>query len=134
MNNIVVYRIIIVISAMVLASGLKAQKPSIDLITSHQQHRQSETMIDTGHIEYPPEPEPNMIQLSHEGEQKIKDRPEKKKHRQIGPSLDSIFPHREAIQNAKTKDSMKKKAPIKVTLWNRKYNPVKFLIYIIALN
>ena len=53
MRSIVVYKMIIVIGALILTNGLAAQKPAIDLISSHQQNRHPEAIIDTGYAANP---------------------------------------------------------------------------------
>jgi hypothetical protein len=127
MNSIVVYRIIITSGFLILATGLLAQKPAIDLISSHQQYRHPEAIIDTGYAVNPLVRETVLIQTPPAENQKLKGKSEKKKRRQIGPSLDSLF------QKKDSGNIKQKKSPVKISLFNRKYNPIKFLIYIIAL-
>ena len=127
MKSIVVYKMIIVIGILILAKGLAAQKPAIDLISSHQQNRHPEAIIDTGYSVNPLVREANLIKTPPVENKKLKGESEKKRRRQIGPSLDSLF-------QKKDKDNIKQeKQPVKTSLFNRKYNPIKFLIYIIAL-
>jgi hypothetical protein len=127
MKGIVVYKMIIVIGALILATGLKAQKPAIDLISSHQQNRHPEAIIDTGYAVNPPVREAILIKTPPVENKKMKGESEKKRRRQIGPSLDSLF-------QKKDKGNIKQeKQAVKTSLFNRKYNPIKFLIYIIAL-
>ena len=127
MKGIVVYKMIIVIGALILATGLKAQKPAIDLISSHQQNRHPEAIIDTGYAVNPPVREAILIKTPPVENKKMKGESEKKRRRQIGPSLDSLL-------QKKDKGNIKQeKQAVKTSLFNRKYNPIKFLIYIIAL-
>ena len=127
MRNIVVYKMIIVIGALILTKGLAAQKPAIDLISSHQQNRHPEAIIDTGYAANPLIREAILIKTPLAENKKMKGESEKKRRRQIGPSLDSLF-QKEDNDNIK-----QEKQPVKISLFNRKYNPIKFLIYITAL-
>ena len=127
MRSIVVYKIIIVIGVLILANGLAAQKPAIDLISSHQQNRHPEAIIDTGYSATPPLREGFLTPTPPVHKQNQRVDTEKKKRRQIGPSLDSLF------QKEDSGDIKQEKAPLKISLFNRKYNPIKFLIYITAL-
>jgi hypothetical protein len=127
MKRIVVYKMIIVIGALILAKGLAAQKPAIDLISSHQQNRHPEAIIDTGYSANPLVREVILIETPPAENKKLKGESEKKTRRQIGPSLDSLF-QKEDNDNIK-----QEKQPVKISLFNRKYNPIKFLIYIIAI-
>ena len=127
MRSIVVYKMIIVIGALILAKGLAAQKPAIDLISSHQQNRHPEAIIDTGYSVNPLVREMILIETPPAENKKLKGESEKKTRRQIGPSLDSLF-QKEDNDNIK-----QEKQPVKISLFNRKYNPIKFLIYIIAI-
>ena len=126
MNSIVVNRILIVSWFLILASGLTAQKPAIDLISSHQQNRHPEVIIDTGYAENLPVRDFFFTPTPPVSKQNPKVETEKKKRRQIGPSLDSLF------QKEDSGDIRQEKAPLKISLFNRKYNPIKFLIYITA--
>ena len=127
MKSIVVYKMIIVIGVLILTKGLAAQKPAIDLISSHQQNRHPEAIIDTGYAANPLIREAILIETPPAENKKLKGESEKKRRRQIGPSLDSLF-QKEDNDNIK-----QEKQPVKISLFNRKYNPIKFLIYIIAL-
>ena len=127
MRSIVVYKMIIVIGALILAKGLAAQKPAIDLISSHQQNRHPEAIIDTGYSANQLVREVILIETPPAENKKLKGESEKKTRRQIGPSLDSLF-QKEDNDNIK-----QEKQPVKISLFNRKYNPIKFLIYIIAI-
>ena len=118
---------IIVIGALILAKGLTAQKPAIDLISSHQQNRHPEAIMDTAYAANPLVREAILIETPPAENKKLKGESEKKTRRQIGPSLDSLF-QKEDNDNIK-----QEKKPVKISLYNRKYNPIKFLIYIIAL-
>lgn len=127
MKGIVVYKIIIVIGILILAKGLAAQKPAIDLISSHQQNRHPEAIIDTGYAVNPPVRDGFLTPTPPVHKQNQRFKMEKKKRRQIGPSLDSLF------QKEDSGDVKQGKAPVKTSLFNRKYNPIKFLLYITAL-
>ena len=127
MESIVVYRIIIVTGFLILTTGLTAQKPAIDLISSHQQYRHPEAIIDTGYAVNPLVREPTLVQVPPAQNQDLTDESGKKKRRQIGPSFDSIF------QKKKTERTMHEKPPVKISLFNRKYIPIKIFIYITAL-
>ena len=127
MNSIVVYRILIVSWFIILASGLTAQKPAIDLISSHRQYRHPEAIIDTGYAVTPLFKDGFLTptapdQNSYQGE-----KTEKKKRRQIGPSFDSIF------QKEETRAPSRDKSPIDTSFFSRKFNPIKIIIYITAL-
>ena len=127
MRSIVVYKMIIVIGALILTKGLAAQKPAIDLISSHQQNRHPEAIIDTGYTVNPLARQPVLLQASPSQNQKLSDESEKKRRRQIGPSLDSLF------QKEDSGSTREEKPPVKISLFDRKYNPIKFLIYITTL-
>jgi len=127
MKSIVVYKIIIVIGALILATGLTAQKPTIDLITSHQQHKHPEAIIDTGYAKNPLIREPVLVQAPPVHNQNLTAESDKKRRRQIGPSLDSIF------QKKDSASSTRQEKPAKISLKKIKLNPIKILIYIIAL-
>ena len=127
MKSIVVYKMIIVIGVLILTKGLAAQKPAIDLISSHQQNRHPEAIIDTGYTANPLIREAILIKTPPAENKKMKGESEKKRRRQIGPSLDSLF------QKEDSEDIKQDKQPVKISLFNRKYNPIKFLIYITAL-
>jgi len=127
MKSIVVYKIIIVFGALILTLGLSAQKPTIDLITSHHHYKHPESIIDTGYAENPLVRKPVLVQAPPAQNQKLEAEPENKRRRQIGPSFDSIF------QKKDSTSSIRQKKPVKFSLLNRKYNPIKILIYITAL-
>ncbi|MEA3476757.1 MAG: hypothetical protein U9R60_01135, partial [Bacteroidota bacterium] len=125
MKRIVVYKMIILIGALLLATGLKAQKPAIDLISTHQQYKHPESIVDTGYAVNPLIREPLLIQAPPSQNEKLTEESEKKKRRQIGPSLDSLF------QKKETERKSPEKAPVKTSLFNRKYIPMKIFIFII---
>ena len=127
MNSIVVYRILIVSWFLILASGLTAQKPAIDLISSHHQYRHPEAIVDTGYNVHPRVRDAVLTQLPPVQNQDLASESVKKRRRQIGPSLDSIF------QKEETRASGKEKSPVKISLFDRRYNPIKILVYITAL-
>ena len=118
---------IIVIGVLILTKGLAAQKPAIDLISSHQQNRHPEAIIDTGYTANPLIREAILIKTPPAENKKMKGESEKKRRRQIGPSLDSLF-QKEDNDNIK-----QEKQPVEISFFNRKYNPIRFLIYITAL-
>jgi len=127
MKSIVVYKMIILIGALILNTDLMAQKPVIDLISSQHQHKQPELVVDTGYAENPVEREAFVLKAPPSQNEKLIEDSEKKRRRQIGPSMDSLF------QKKETESKSNEEAPVKATLLNKKYNPVKFFIYIIAL-
>jgi len=127
MNSIVVYRIVIVSWFIILASGLTAQKPAIDLISSHRQYRHPEAIIDTGYAVTPLLKDGFLTPTPAVQNQNLRYETEKKKRRQIGPSLDSIF------QKEENKNPKQEKSPVKVSLFDKRFNPIKIIIYITAL-
>ena len=127
MKSIVVYIIAFLTWFLVLPTGLMAQKPAIDLISSHQQYKHPEAIIDTGYNVNPPLREAVLSQEPPVQDQELAKKSEKKKRRQIGPSIDSLF-HKE-----ESGDSVRKKAPAKISYFDRRFNPIKVLIYITAL-
>ena len=110
-----------------MAKGLEAQKPAIDLISSHQQNRHPEAIIDTGYAANPSVRDGFLTPTPPVQKQNQRYETEKKKRRQIGPSLDSLF------QKEDSEEIKQEKAPMKISLIYRKFNPIKFLIYITAL-
>jgi len=126
MNNIVVYKMILSVGLLVLAISLSAQNPMIDLIPSSHQMRESETIADTSfaldsmvhHNKYVRP----AIQEENASRKIIK-----KERRQIGPSIDSLLgkPETRKADSSRTTGSL--------SLYIRKFNPVKFFISIIAL-
>ena len=127
MKSIVVYKIAILICLLVLSTGLMAQKPAIDLISTHHQYRHPEAIMDTGYTVNPSVREAVLDNTSPAQEQKLKAESEKKKRRQIGPSIDSLF------QNEESTSPARKKSPMKISMFFHRYNPIKFIIYITAL-
>ena len=113
--------------AWILATALSAQKPAIDLITSNQQYKHPEAIIDTGYYVNPPVADSLLVQPRLTPKQDQKGKAKKKRHRQIGPSLDSLF------QNRKAADRPKKESPEKITSYRKKYNPLNIYLHIIAL-
>lgn len=113
--------------AWILASALSAQKPAIDLITSHQQYKHPEAIIDTGYAMNPPVADSLPVQVRSTPNQDLKGKAKKKRHRQIGPSLDSLFHNREAERRSR------KESPEKTTSYRKKYNPLNIYLHIIAL-
>ncbi len=127
MNSIVVYRILIISWFLILASGIMAQKPSIDLISSHHHYRHPEAIMDTSYAVNPSVREAVLIQKSPVQNQNLTKESDKKRRRQIGPSLDTIF------QKEELKGPKRKKSPTKTSLLNKRFNPIKIIIYITAL-
>jgi len=127
MKSIVVYKIAILSWFLILSTGLMAQKPAIDLISSHRQYRHPEAIIDTGSAVNPQVREAVLNQVPPAQNQRLTDESGKKRRRQIGPSLDSIF------QKEETRTPARQKSPAKKSIFNRRFNPIKILIYITAL-
>ncbi len=116
-----------VIGFLTWVSSLAAQKPAIDLISSHQQYRHPEAIIDTGFSIHPIEYDTLFIHPAPVKEQKLKNESDKKKPRQIGPSFDSLFQKKESA------DSKQKNSNMNTFLFSRRINPFRILIYICAL-
>ena len=110
-----------------MTSLLEAQKPGIDLISTYQQNRHPEAIIDTGIAVNPSTREPLDVVAPPVQIQPDDGKYEKKRRRQLGPSLDTIF------QKGENRTIGKDKKPVKVSLFNRKNNPLKILIYITAI-
>ena len=127
MKRIVVYILIFLAWFLILPTGLMAQKPAIDLISSHHQYKHPEAIIDTGYNVNPQLREAVQNQNPPVQDQELAGKTEKKKRRQIGPSIDSLF------QKEESRDSIKEKAPAKISYFDRRFNPIKILIYITAL-
>jgi len=127
MKSIVVYKIVILSWFLILSTGLQAQKPAIDLISSHHQYRHPEAIIDTGYAVNPPVREAVLTQVSPAQNKSLAGESGKKKRRQIGPSFDSIF------QKEEPRTPTREKVPSKNSSFNRRFNPIKILIYITAL-
>ena len=104
-----------------------AQKPAIDLISSHQQYRHPEAIIDTCFAIDSLAQEPYFVKASPAQDQKYIEESPKKKRRQIGPSLDTIL-HKEEAMNKKHEKSKEN-----ISLFFGKFNPLKIFIYIIVL-
>jgi hypothetical protein len=127
MKSIVVYIIAFLLWFLTLPTGLMAQKPAIDLISSHHHYRHPEAIIDTGYAVNPPLREAVLYQSSPEQNKELARESDKKKRRQIGPSLDSLF------QKKDSKASEKEKSAVKISYYHKRLNPLKFIIYITAL-
>jgi len=112
---------------LTLASGLTAQKPAIDLISSHRQYKHPEAIIDTGYAATPLLREGFLTPTPAVQNTYLRDESEKKKRRQIGPSLDSIF------QKEETKKPTQEKSSVNNSLSSFRFNPIKIIIYITAL-
>jgi len=127
MNNIVVYKKILTIGLLVLAISLSAQKPAIDLIPSSHQMRESKAIVDTSFAldsmalknKFV---QPTVIQKENTSPESLK-----KERRQIGPSMDSL------LRKPETRKADSNRTSGSLSLYFRKFNPVKFFISIIAL-
>jgi len=106
---------------------LEAQKPGIDLISTYQQNRHPEAIIDTGIAVNATAREPVEVVVPPVQNQHNDGKYDKKKRRQLGPSLDSIF------QKEENRNVGKDKKPVKISLFKRKHIPLKILIYITAI-
>ena len=127
MKSIVVNKIIIVTGFLVISALLEAQKPGIDLISTYQQNRHPEAIIDTGIAVNSPTRESVEVVVPPVQNRHNDRKYDKKKHRQLGPSLDTIF------QKEENRNIGKEKKPVKISLFNRKHIPLKILIYITAI-
>lgn len=96
MKSIVVYIVVFLSWFLIPGTELMAQKPAIDLISSHQQYRHPEAIIDTGYAVNPPVREAVLTKTPPVQDQKVKGETGKKKRRQIGPSLDTLFQKEES--------------------------------------
>ena len=127
MKSIVVYRTLFLSCFLLLALGLTAQKPAIDLISSQHQHRHPEAMADTVNVVNPPVREGFLTPAPPVQKQKSSLNKNKKKRRQIGPSLDSLF------QRAESRTSSREQSPAKSSLLKKRFNPLRLIIFITAL-
>ena len=128
MKRIVVYKIIFGMVAGLLTGALSAQKPTIDLITSNQQYRHPEAIIDTAYTVNPRVSDSLMVQDCSGRDHDLKGNIKKNKRRQIGPSLDSLF------QKRGSEEKSKKESPAKIAFHRIKYSPLHIILTIIALN
>ena len=127
MKSIVVY-IIGFLTCFLLHSGaLMAQKPAFDLISSNHRYRHPEVIMDTSYKVNPSVREAVLKPQPQVQDQKVTARSERKKRRQIGPSLDSLF-HKE-----ESKAPSREKAQMKISFLNKRINPINILIKITAL-
>jgi len=127
MKNIVVYKIVFLSCSLLISMSLMAQKPAIDLISSHHLYQHPEAIIDTAFTVNPPVREAVLIQTQDVQDQQSVGRTKKKKRRQIGPSFESLF------QKEEDKSPAQDKSPVNVSIFHPRFNPVKFLIFITAL-
>ena len=127
MKSIVVYKIVFLLWFLLLSTALMAQKPAIDLISSHHLYRHPEAIMDTAYTVNPPVRDAVLKQQPAAQEKKETKRPGKRKRRQIGPSLDSLF------QKEESKTSEREKSPEKNASAHKRWYPVQLLIFIIAL-
>jgi hypothetical protein len=127
MNNIVLYKIIFLSGFLALATATSAQKPAIDLIPSSHQIMHPDASIDTSLVldslvrmkAYVQPPAKNTEKAPIENVKKVR--------RQIGPSMDSLFKRTEKKEMQSTRKAGS------LSLYIRKFNPVKFFISITAL-
>ena len=127
MKSIVVYKITILTGFLLLGTGLLAQKPAIDLISSNHQYRHPESIIDTSYTLNPPVRDAVLKTIPPAQEQEKISKKGRKKRRQIGPSLDSLF------HNGESKDHTRDKNQAKESFFKKRLNPVKFIIFITAI-
>ena len=127
MKSIVVYIIFFFTWFLIPNTGLFAQKPAIDLISSRHQYKHPEAIIDTAYAVNPTVREAVLKQPPPVQDQKPSAKSEKKKRRQIGPSLDSLF------QKEEIRTPPREKSPAKIKFFNRRINPFRILIFITAI-
>jgi len=127
MKSIVVNKLIVAAVFLIAAAGLEGQKPAIDLISSHQQYRHPEAIIDTGSNVTNLVRVQDSLNIPPAQNENRKIEPEKKSRHQIGPSLDSIF------QKEKDKRNNSEKQAVKFPQILKQYHFLKFFIYITAL-
>jgi hypothetical protein len=113
--------------AGILASALSAQKPAIDLITSNQQYKHPEAIMDTAYAVNPPVADSLMVQDRSARDHDLKENIKKNRRWQIGPSLDSLFQNRDSGKKSK------KEVPARIASKRMKYNPLYIILTIIAL-
>jgi hypothetical protein len=128
MKSIVVYRILVLGCFLLFVSGLAAQKPAIDLISSQHQHRHPEAIADTAYVVNPPVREGFLTPAPPVQNKKSSLREHKQKRRQIGPSLDSLF------QKEEGRTSSREQSPAKSSMLKKRFHPLRLIIFIIALN
>jgi len=109
---------ILTIGLLVLAISLSAQKPAIDLIPSSQHFTQPEAIVDTSFA---------LDSLVYKSKYDQAPAVQKKVRRQIGPSIDSL------LRKPESRNTKSIKTTGSISLYIRKFNPVKFFISIIAL-
>ena len=127
MNNIVLYKMVLLTGFLALASVMSAQKPVIDLIPSSHQIMNPEAIVDTSMaidslVRKNAYVQPPADQKENATIEKVK-----KERRQIGPSMDSLF------RKPETRNTQSTRTTGSISLYIRKFNPVKFYISIIAL-
>jgi hypothetical protein len=127
MKSIVVNISLVAALLFIAATGLEGQKPAIDLISSYQQNRHPEAIIDTASHVYPTVREQDSLNVLPSQNENRKIEPEKKSRRQIGPSLDSLF------QKEKIKRNTGEKQQLKIAQIIKQYQFLKIFIYITAL-
>ena len=127
MKSIVVYKIISLTGFLLLSTGLLAQKPAIDLISANHQYRHPESITDTSNTVDPAVRDAVLNTIPPAKEQKNTSKVERKKRRQIGPSLDSLFHNEESNSHTREKNQAQ------ILFLNKRLNPVKFIIYITAI-
>ncbi len=127
MNNIVLYKAIIIIGFVVLSISLSAQNPSIDLIPSSRQIMQHAAVIDTSSTL------DSLVQKTINSwtpdvlEKNASREIAKKERRQIGPSIDSL------LRKSESKKEASSNVKGNISLYIRKFNPILIFIRITAL-
>ena len=127
MNYIVVYRITILSCFLLLSTGLTAQKPEGDLILTHHQLKHAEAICDTVSVINQPVRQGFFTPSPAVQNQKSSLKAENKKRSQIGSSFDSLF------QREESSSSSREQSPAKNSLLNKRYNPLKIILFITAL-
>ena len=127
MNNIVLYKMILLAGFLTLTTVMAAQKPVIDLIPSSHQIKNPEAIVDSSvaidslvrksaYVQPPADQNANTTREN-----------VKKERRQIGPSMDSLF------RKPETRNTKSTRTTGSISLYLIKFNPVKFFVSIIAL-
>lgn len=127
MKSIVVYIILFLSCLLLFASSLAAQKPAIDLISSSHQQRHPETRADTAYVVNPPVRAGFLTPAPPVQNQKSSLKEDKKKGHQIGISLDSLF------QKEESRSTTRESTPVRISLFMKRYNPMRLIIFIIAV-
>ena len=126
MNNIVLYKLLLSIGILILATTMAAQKPNIDLIPSSHQFLATEAVIDTSRA-LDSLIQNAFIQDTGFQEENGSGVHVKKERRQIGPSIDTL------LRRPESKKAVSERSAGKLTLFIRQYNPIRFFIRIRAI-